>query len=113
MPEQKQPDKIVRVGGREFRIFREYDDLVEHDVLVYPDFEESPEYTGEGRPFCLAVQESCEYGRYSGDPDDPDPGDCGCCVWFHREEPFAAIGVCMCDSLKRTDIAREQKEEEK
>ena len=41
-------------------------------------------------------------------PGQPDSDDCGGCGWFCREEPFAIIGVCMCEALRR-----EQKEEEK
>lgn len=99
---QKQPWKILRVGGREFRIYREYDELVEHDVGIYPDFEANPEYTAEGRPFVTALQESCPHG-YSGDERDPDPQDCSGCVWFYMESPTDAIGVCMCGELRKTD----------
>jgi len=102
MPEQKQPGKICRVGGREFWIFREYDDLVENDVFIYPDFEEYPEFTDEGRPFVTAAQECCRHSK-SADTEDSSPGGCGgCgdCVWFRRDEtPYDMIGVCMNDEL--------------
>ena len=107
MSEQREPDKIIRAGGREFRLYLEYDDLVEHDVLLYPDFEEHPEHTDEGRPFRTAADKGCP--RYKSEaPGQPHSGDCGCCGWFYREEPLAIIGVCMCEALRR-----EQKEEEK
>lgn len=101
MPRPMQPDKICHVGGREFQIYREYDDFAEHDILIYPDFEESPQYTAEGRPFTAAVQESCIHGQ-SLDLSDPNPGDCGGCRFFRREEtPLDAIGICMCEKLRQ------------
>lgn len=104
---QKPPDGVIQAGGREFRLYKYFDKSLGEELLNLPNFQENPEYTAEGRPFALAVQESCEHGRDDNGPNNPDPGDCGGCVWFHREQP-AAIGVCMCDALRR-----EQKEEAK
>jgi len=107
MKQKNKPDKIVRAGGKEFWLYRYYEESDGSYILDLPDFDESPEYTGDGRPFVLAVQESCGYGKDDNDPDNPDPGDCGCCGWFHRDEPHAPIGVCMCNAMKR-----ENKEEQ-
>jgi len=101
MEQKNEPDKIVYAGGREFRLYRYKDEFDGKYILDLPDFDENPEYTGEGRPFTLNVQDSCVYAR-SRDPAGNDPGDCGGCGWFHREEPYAPIGVCMCDELRQT-----------
>jgi len=101
MVKKKEPDAVFKVSGREFRLYKYYDDAVQQEMLNYPNFDESPEYTDEGRPFKLMVQESCEYGKDENDPDDPDPGDCGGCVYFKREHTaYDPIGVCMCEELR-------------
>ncbi len=99
--EQKEPYKVYRAGGREFAVYLEYDEQLGESYPAYPDFEEHPEYTGEGRPFATAEQESCHY-RKPGVPGGPTPGDCGGCGWFYRElTPCDPIGVCMCDARRR------------
>ena len=96
------------MGGREFKIYREYDDLVGHDVGLYPDFREHPEYTAEGRPFATSTDEGCPHGKPKK-PESAEPGeygtygDCGGCVYFHREEtPWDIIGVCLCNARRRS-----------
>jgi len=102
MISKKKPDEIIKVGGRIFNLFKYYDESLGEELLNFPDFNEGPEYTDEGRPFKLAVQESCQYGRDDDDPEDPDPGDCGGCKYFRKEQPYDPIGVCMCDLLLNT-----------
>ena len=85
--------------NHEFRLYREYDESDSLNLLVYPDFEENPVYTDEGRPFVLRVAESCEYGQ-TDDPDGHDYGDCGGCLFFYREQPEDPIGVCMSEQRK-------------
>ncbi len=98
--DKKEPSQIIRVGGREFRLYKYYEELCEDYIIDYPDLKRNPEYTDEGRPFNLAVEESCGYGE-SGDPEDPDPGFCSGCIYFYQEAPpNDAIGVCMCDARK-------------
>jgi len=107
---EKQPDMICRAGGREFRLFREYDELTENEVLIYPDFKETPEYTDEGRAFRTAGDGGCACGEPQNPGDREDGGydaygECGGCTFFHREEtPWDVIGVCMCESLRRHDV---------
>jgi len=99
--EQKGPYKVYRAGGREFPVYLEYDEQLDESYPAYPDFEECPEYTGEGRPFATAGQESCPHCKPDG-PGKPLPSDCGGCGWFYREEtPYDPIGVCMCDARRR------------
>ncbi|MGI6317860.1 MAG: hypothetical protein ACOX1J_03885 [Dethiobacteria bacterium] len=100
-PGQKEPYKIFRVGGREFPVYLEYDEQLGKSYPAYPDFEEHPEYTGEGRPFATAEQESCPHCKPNA-AGKPPPGDCGGCGWFFREQtPYDLIGVCMCGALRR------------
>lgn len=98
---RKEPDKIIRAGGKEFLLYKYYEEMCGDYIIEYPDFKQNPEYTAEGMPFELAVEESCEYGQ-SGDAENPDPGFCIGCVHFSREPPpNDAIGVCVCESLRR------------
>lgn len=101
MGRQKKPYRVYRVGGREFPVFWEYDEQLGASYPSYPDFEARPEYTGEGRPFATAEQESCPFykPRAAG---QPLPGDCGGCGWFHRETTsYDPIGICTCEALRR------------
>jgi hypothetical protein len=98
---QKQPYRICRAGGRSFPIYLEYDERLQESYPAYPDFEKHPEYTGEGRPFATAEQESCPDAKPNA-PEKPPPGDCGGCGWFFREQtPYDPIGICMCDSNRK------------
>ena len=101
MLKQNQLYKKYAVGGREFRIYQEYDEELKESYLAYPNFEEHPEYTDAGRPFATAEQESCSHCR-SKASGNPIPGDCGGCGWFHRETThYDLIGICMCDARRR------------
>ena len=101
MPKQKQFWKICRVGDREFRIDKEYDEEVKESYPVYPDFAEYPEYTGDGRPFATAEHEGCPHYKLAAS-EGPETDDCGGCFWFRRDEaPYDIIGICMCDERRR------------
>ncbi|AEE96795.1 hypothetical protein [Mahella australiensis] len=109
--ERRQPYKVWRVGGRSFPIYLEYDEQLKESYPAYPDFEEHPEYTDEGRPFATAEQESCSC-RKPNAPEQPPPGDCGGCGWFCREQtPYDPIGICMCDALRRKTKSEREKRE--
>lgn len=111
-PDNNEPYKVYRVGGRVFPVYLEYDEQLEESYPAYPDFEDHPEYTNDGRPFATAEQESCSHCRPIV-PGGPLPGDCGGCGWFYREHtPYDIIGICMCDARKRTN-RNEQEEEER
>ena len=100
-PEQKELYKVFRAGDRSFPVYLEYDEQLQESYPAYPDFEECPEYTGEGRPFATAEQESCPHCKPKA-PGKSIPGDCGGCGWFYREEtPYDLIGICTCDARRR------------
>ena len=97
-PEQKRLYKVFRIGGYSFPVYLEYDEQLDESYPAYPNFEECPEYTDDGRPFATAEQESCVHCTPNA-PGRPPPGDCGGCGWFYREQtPCDAIGICMCDA---------------
>jgi len=99
--EEKQLYKVFRAGGRSFSVYLERDEQTGESYPAYPDFEERPEYTDEGRPFALAAQESCPHAKPNA-PGETPSGDCGGCGWFHRDNtPYDPIGVCLCDARRR------------
>lgn len=107
-PNPRQPYRIYRAGGRRFAVFLEYDEQMQESYPVYPDFEEHPVYTDDGRPFATAEQESCPYCKAKL-PGKPLPGDCGGCFWFYREQtPYDPIGVCLCDARQIRNPSHEE-----
>ena len=109
-PEPKRLYKVLRAGGCSFPVYLEYDEQLNESYPAYPDFEEHPAYTKEGRPFAISAQESCPYARPKA-PGEPPPGDCGCCGWFYRDStPHDLIGVCMCEARRENESKRERDE---
>lgn len=98
--ERKVPDRIIRVKGHEFDLYKYYDNSLGEELINYPNFQENPEYTDDGRPFVMAIQECCQLGEPI-DPGNADICDCSGCKWFFLESPTDAIGVCMCDILRK------------
>lgn len=110
-PEQKRPYKTYCVGGRSFPVYLEYDKQLEEGYPAYPDFEQHPEHTADGKPFATAEQESCPHCM-PGAPGKSPPGDCGGCGWFYRERtPHDPIGICMCDALRCKNEAEKERNE--
>ena len=109
--EEKHLHKVYQVGGRSFPVYLEYDEQMGGSYPVFPDFEEYPEYTGEGRPFATAVQESCSHAKAKALEADT-PRDCSDCAWFYREHtPYDPIGICMCDVRRcKPNAGKEQRE---
>lgn len=96
--EEKHLHKIYQVGDRSFPIYFEYDEQMGESYPAYPDFEEYPEYTAEGRPFVTVVQENCPYAKVKS-LEEEMPSECSDCGWFYREHtPYDPIGICMCDA---------------
>lgn len=107
-PEQKELYRVYRAGGHVFPVCFEYDEQLNERHPAYPDFEEHPQYTDEGRLFATAEQESCPHCK-PGIDGKPPPGDCGGCGWFSREQtPYDIIGICMYDA-RRCETKQERK----
>lgn len=99
-PNEKKLHEIIHVGGREFRIYIERNELGD-ELPNYPDFQATPAYTDEGWPFARSIASTgCEHWK----PDDLDStsgGDCGDCGWLYLESDNDLIGLCMCEALRR------------
>ena len=105
----KAPDQVIRVSGHTFQLYRVYDESQRAYMLDYPNFQERPVYTGGGRPFTLSVQEACPHGQHH-EGNGRKPYDCNECAYFQQEAPGDAIGVCLCQALRRPET-RNAKEE--
>ncbi len=82
------------VDGDSVEITYTYDESRNRYFGEFPDFEVSPRYTSEGRPWVNVLSTGCEFAE--GEYDD-----CGSCRHILRQRPKDLIGVCQCDSLKR------------
>lgn len=103
---EKKLYEILRAGGREFRIYIEYDESLGEAQPNYPDFQANPEYTGEGRPFARSISSGCEYWK-PYDSESTAAGGCGACSWLYLESDKDIIGICMCESREHIDTDRE------
>ncbi len=101
--------RVFRCFGREFPVYYEYSDEDGNAIPGYPDFEDEPQYTQDGRPFLLSVQEGCDYAE-AGAPDEAVDGECGGCKYFCREPeaPFSVFGICLCEARR---LPRKNEEE--
>ena len=108
MSRLKSQREIIVVEGREFSVYREYDEISGGLCTIYPDFEMNPEFTEAGHPFATAGQESCKYSR-AKDSSELLSEDCGGCVWFFRDtSPLDIIGICKCKLLRAEPSENEQ-----
>ena len=101
MQKGRKPDRICRVGSREFLLYREYDEFAQRQIINYPDFIEHPEYTADGRPYTLALRDDCEHFVLATQEDEPYI-ECRACKWYRgSEEPQGFIGICLCEALQQ------------
>lgn len=108
-PHEKKLHEILRVGGREFPIYIECDELGD-ETPNYPDFTmDSPVYTEEGWPFARSISSACQYWKPFSS-ESSYISSCGVCRWLSLESNNDLIGICMCESRKQTNVAREQNE---
>ena len=92
--------RALTVFGRQFELRYGYYDETDRrgkyaePVPIYPDFQSSPQYDGEGRPFVMAMQDACPH--YAG--RDLESG-CQSCRHYRRGEEL--IGLCSCPRNKK------------
>ncbi len=62
----------------------------------YPDFEENPIYSPNGRPIVTAARDSCPHNTSEG-----KFADCGSCKFFKTEGKDDLIGFCTNEALRK------------
>ncbi|MBQ3088782.1 MAG: hypothetical protein IJC36_04010 [Clostridia bacterium] len=91
--------KVIAVFGKIFEIKYGYYSENERTsrfsevIPIYPDFKNSPEYTGDGHPFVTQMQDICPY--YDGEQTGED---CFGCKHYHHGDDL--IGICKCTNNK-------------
>lgn len=79
-----------------------YDSQCQRHFGEYPDFEESPRYTGNGWPWVTAMQESCQHSINKYDFQERCM-DCGSCQYFVQEQDHDLIGICYHENQRRCE----------
>ena len=86
----------IELYGNTFKIYYGYYEDYEREseygdpIPIYPDFLQSPLYTGDGYPFVTKMQSICEHGK-SGFAD----ACCADCPYFLHGADM--IGTCRCE----------------
>ena len=85
--------KTFCLDGDSCQVIFLYDALSNRHFGEYPDFEESPRYTANGRPWVTAMQEGCIHSinKYA---KGRRCMDCGSCQYFQQEQEGDLIGIC-------------------
>ncbi len=97
--------------GDELEVIYRYDEVLGIHFGDYPDFEETPRYTPQGRPWVNTMQDACSYGVNQFNPTTPCL-DCGSCSFYLKERPGDLIGICINDQMRRnTKPARDMRNE--
>ncbi len=88
--------KIIEIAGEVFPIRYGYYSEGERELWdvtpVYPDFMTHPRYTGEGKPFATAYQDTCLHYH----PKEKVSGENWCNDCKHFQLGQECIGVCHC-----------------
>lgn len=79
--------RIVSLDQDTFELKYIYNEELEKYFGEYPDFNETPRYTPNGKPWVNVTDEDCPYceGEY---------GDCGSCPYLLKEQEKDLIGIC-------------------
>ena len=85
--------KIYQIDGDRITVPYHYDEEAEIFIGQFPEFEEEPRYTPNGRPWKSVVSVGCPYA--AGDYDD-----CGSCPYLVKAQDGDIIGVCFHERLR-------------
>lgn len=81
------------IDGDQLTVKYHYDEKAEIFIGQFPEFEEEPRYTPNGRPWKSAVSIGCPFAKGQYD-------DCGSCPCLIKAEPHDIIGVCFHEGLR-------------
>lgn len=80
--------RAFRADGDSLEVIFNYDKELDKYFGDYPDFETSPRFTPNGRPWVNATTVGCPYAEEEFD-------DCGSCRYFLKEHTTDLIGICI------------------
>lgn len=90
---EKEKRKTFRIDDDLLTVPYRYDEDTGLFIGQFPEFEEEPRYTPNGRPWKNVVSVGCPYA--AGDYDD-----CGSCPHLVKAAPQDIIGVCFYEKLR-------------
>ncbi len=79
--------RLFTIDGDTVEIKSVYDAEIGQYIYDYPDFNENPRITPDGRRWVNVTNDNCPYA-------DEEYGDCGSCRFFRSENEGDLIGVC-------------------
>lgn len=85
--------KTFHIDGDLLAVPHHYDESAGIFIGQFPEFEEYPRYTPNGRPWKSVVSIGCPHA--AGDYDD-----CGSCPYLIKAGPQDVIGVCFHERLR-------------
>lgn len=89
---QRDKLKTFHVDGDLLTVQYHYDERADVFIGQFPEFEEEPRYTPNGRPWKSVVSVGCPYA--TGEFDD-----CGSCSYLIREGSRDIAGVCFHEQM--------------
>lgn len=97
--------KTFDVAGDRLQVPYRYDEQAALWLGQFPDFEEHPRYTPEGRPWKSVVTAGCPYATGAYD-------DCGSCTYLVKGDAQDIIGVCFYEGLCRRETPAQHHQQE-
>ena len=90
---KREKRKTFQVDGDRITVPYHYDEEADIFIGQFPEFEEEPRYTPNGRPWKSVVSVGCPYS--AGDFDD-----CGSCPYLIKAHARDIIGVCFHERMR-------------
>lgn len=104
--------KTVEIDGVRFDIYYGFYNEREKELgyeptPIYPDFDKNPQYTNSGLPIVAVYTDLCPH--FQPLPKTIELDGCVNCIYFDKKEDY--IGLCTCDSRRRTKENPERQNE--
>lgn len=95
-------NRIISLDGDEVEVAFTYDSKRKVWNGDYPDFEEEPKFTPNGRPWVNVISDACAYAASESE-------DCGSCKYLIKNSPTDLIGICVNQKMKKPSSKKEGK----
>lgn len=87
-------NRIISLDGDSIEVIFSYDERYKIWNGNYPDFEENPRFTPNGKPWVNVISDSCPLAT-------ENYGDCGSCKFLKKESVTDLIGICDNPEMKK------------
>jgi len=92
--------RVFKIDDDTCEVIFYYDEAFKKYFGDYPDFDETPKFTPEGKPWVTAMESGCGAGVSKSNHKETC-FDCGSCLYFRRENPGDLIGICDCPEKRK------------